>query len=185
MGPAGRGMGLQRCRERRVFSLAPPEVLQLFQKKPTGLLRLLLRLPIYVYRLELGWLLGHRFLLLTHRGRRTGLLHQTVLEVLKYDATTSESIVMAALGDRADWLRNIRHSPPLEVQTGRRCYVPMYSVLSEDEADRFLDEWERDHPLESAIGARVMGLQGGRWGGIKLVCFRPRDMGEASEEGPG
>jgi len=35
-------------------------------------LRLAFRLPIYLYRLDLGWLLGHRFLLLVHRGRESG-----------------------------------------------------------------------------------------------------------------
>jgi hypothetical protein len=38
--------------------------------KPTGASRLTFRLPIYLYRLDLGRLLGHRFLLLLHRGAR-------------------------------------------------------------------------------------------------------------------
>jgi hypothetical protein len=44
-------------------------------------LRLAFRLPIYLYRLDLGRLLGHRFLLLVHQGRRSGLLRETALEV--------------------------------------------------------------------------------------------------------
>jgi hypothetical protein len=40
--------------------------------------------PVSLYRLHLGWLLGHRFLLLTHTGRRSGLRRQTVLEVMEY-----------------------------------------------------------------------------------------------------
>jgi hypothetical protein len=31
----------------------------------------LLRAPVYLYRWDLGWLFGHRLLLLTHIGRRT------------------------------------------------------------------------------------------------------------------
>lgn len=147
----------------------------MFRQKPTGLLRLLLRLPIYLYRLDLGWLLGSRFLLLTHRGRRTGLLHQTVLEVLRHDAATEESVVMAALGDRADWLRNIRRSPPLEVQIGRRRYVPQYRILSNAEAARLLDTWRRDHPIEAAFGCQVLGIQLSPESGIILVRFEPRD----------
>ena len=30
-----------------------------------------LRAPVYLYRWRLGWLLGKRFVLLTHIGRRT------------------------------------------------------------------------------------------------------------------
>lgn len=39
------------------------------RSRPTGALRLAFRLPIYLYRLGLGQLLGHRFMLLTHRAR--------------------------------------------------------------------------------------------------------------------
>jgi hypothetical protein len=38
--------------------------------KPTGAPRLVFRLPIYLYRLNLARLLGHRFLLLIHQGVR-------------------------------------------------------------------------------------------------------------------
>ena len=55
------------------------------QSKPRGLLWLMFKLPVYIYRLRLGWLLGHRFLLLTHQGRKTGKIRHTVLEVIRYD----------------------------------------------------------------------------------------------------
>ncbi len=58
------------------------------KSKPSGFLRLAFRLPIYLYRLNLGWLLGHRGLLLIHRGRKSGLLRETVLEVVRYDPAT-------------------------------------------------------------------------------------------------
>jgi hypothetical protein len=57
-------------------------------------------LPIYLYRLNLGLLLGHRFLLLVHRGRRSGLLRETVLEVILYEPATRESVVLSAWGRR-------------------------------------------------------------------------------------
>jgi hypothetical protein len=41
------------------------------------------RLPIHLYRLDLGWLLGHRVLLLSHRGRKSGLIRATPLEVVR------------------------------------------------------------------------------------------------------
>ena len=57
--------------------------LRWLKSKPSGTLRLVFRLPIYLYRLNLGWLLGHRGLLLTHQGRKSGLLRETVLEVIR------------------------------------------------------------------------------------------------------
>jgi (p)ppGpp synthase/HD superfamily hydrolase len=47
---------------------------------PKGWRRLLLRTPLLVYRLHLGGLLGRRFPLLTHTGRRSGLRRQTDLQ---------------------------------------------------------------------------------------------------------
>ena len=49
-------------------------------------MRWLFRLPVYLYRCHCGGLLGHRFLLLIHRGRRTGRRYETVLEVMEYRA---------------------------------------------------------------------------------------------------
>jgi hypothetical protein len=53
--------------------------------RPRGLVRIAVRLPILLYWLGLGWLLGHRFLLLTHRGRVSGQVRHTVLEVIRHD----------------------------------------------------------------------------------------------------
>jgi hypothetical protein len=36
--------------------------LRWLRSKPTGVSRLAFRLPIYLYRLNLGWVLGHRFI---------------------------------------------------------------------------------------------------------------------------
>jgi deazaflavin-dependent oxidoreductase (nitroreductase family) len=104
--------------------------LQWFKAKPSGILRLAFRLPIYLYRLNLGWLLGHRGLLLIHRGRRSGLLRETVLEVVRYTPATKESVVLSAWGERADWYRNIKVSPALEVWTGGERYVPKQRFLA-------------------------------------------------------
>ena len=49
---------------------------------PTGVSRWLFRMPIGLYRLRLGWLLGDRFLLLHHTGRKSGLPRQAVVEVV-------------------------------------------------------------------------------------------------------
>lgn len=66
-----------------------------FESRPGKALRFALRLPLYLNRHDLGWMLGHRFLLLVHRGRKTGRARQTVLEVVLYDPDTQESVVMS------------------------------------------------------------------------------------------
>ena len=100
-----------------------------FKAKPSGVLRLAFRLPVYLYRLNLGWLLGHRMLLLIHRGRRSGLLRETVLEAILYYPATKESVVLSAWREKADWYRNIKVTPALEVRTGGERYVPEQRFL--------------------------------------------------------
>ncbi len=57
-------------------------------RPPHGLMRWLLRAPVWLYRLRLGGLLGDRFLMLTHIGRNSGQPHQSVLEVVGHDEAT-------------------------------------------------------------------------------------------------
>src|ERR1051326_6299178 len=75
----------------------------MFARTHSRLLRGFLSAPGWLFRLGLGRLLGHRFLELTHRGRRSGRRYRTVLEVVRYDPRTQESIVCSGWGTRADW----------------------------------------------------------------------------------
>jgi deazaflavin-dependent oxidoreductase (nitroreductase family) len=153
------------------------------RSKPTGASRLAFRLPIYLYRLNLGWLLGHRFLLLVHRGRRSGLLHETVLEVLRHDPATRESVALAAWGEKADWYRNIELTPVLEVRTSSERYVPEQRFLVPEENHTVLVDYARRHPLAFQIFARVFGYplggteaaRGEVASSLRLMAFHPRD----------
>lgn len=129
------------------------------RSRPAGVLRLAFRLPVYLYRLDLGWLLGHRFLLLTHRGRKSGRIYQTVLEVIAYDPATGESVVLSGWGERADWYRNIKASPALEVQTGRQRYVPSQRFLAPEENLARISDYARHHPLVFRFLVKAFGFE--------------------------
>lgn len=154
----------------------------MFEKRPTGALRLAYRLPILLYRARLGWLLGGRFLLLTHRGRRSGLVRGTVLEVLRHDPRTGERVVISSYGDRADWYRNILESPALEVRTGRERYAPHQRLLDAEEAEAVLSDYARRHPMAIRVFARALDypLEGTREerlaaaDSLRMVALRPR-----------
>jgi deazaflavin-dependent oxidoreductase (nitroreductase family) len=118
---------------------------QLFERRPPRILEWLLRLPTYLFRFRLGWLLGHKLLLLKHRGRKTGKIRETVLEVLRYDPNTRECVVLSAWGERADWYLNIRASPPLELAIADQRYTPTYRVLPQAEAYEVFTVWEHGH----------------------------------------
>jgi deazaflavin-dependent oxidoreductase (nitroreductase family) len=137
------------------------------------------RAPVALYRWHLGWLLGHRFILLVHTGRRTGLERRTVLEVVRYDPQTGEVAVMSGLGRASDWYRNIRARPAREVVVGRRSFVPAHRDLAEDEAVAALADYERRNRIAAPVVRRVLSrLVGWPYDGTdenrrRLVAERP------------
>ncbi|HEX5505404.1 MAG TPA: nitroreductase family deazaflavin-dependent oxidoreductase [Thermomicrobiales bacterium] len=149
-------------------------------------LRRAFRVPVYLYRWRLGWLLGHRFVLLTHRGRRSGLPRRTVLEVLRYDPATRECVVVSGYGARADWYRNLRAAPALALQIGRERYAPAHRVLDAEETAREFREYRRRHPLAARLALRWFGAALGLpddgtaasrrelVARMRMVAFRPR-----------
>ncbi|HEY2277663.1 MAG TPA: nitroreductase family deazaflavin-dependent oxidoreductase [Streptosporangiaceae bacterium] len=105
--------------------------------------RRLLRAPARLYDWHAGWLLGPRFVRLTHVGRRTGRRHRTILETIGTDREVDELLVLVGMGPTADWYRNIQKHPALELATMRRRFRPVHRVLAEREAVLALAEYER------------------------------------------
>ena len=115
-------------------------------KQPSGFSRLLFRAPIWFYRARLGWLLGRRFLLLEHTGRKSGLPRQTVVEVVRYDRPSNSFIIASGWGEKSDWYRNIRHNPAVTVTCGRQHLDAWAERLPPDEATAELRRYAQDHP---------------------------------------
>jgi deazaflavin-dependent oxidoreductase (nitroreductase family) len=127
-------------------------------KPPRGLLRWLLRLPIWLYRLRLGWLLGDRFLMLTHIGRTSGQPRQSVLEVVGHDAAAGTYVIASGWGEKADWLRNIQKHPRVLVDAGRRRFEATAERLDEEAATRAAGDYARRHPSAfRGLASRMIG----------------------------
>jgi deazaflavin-dependent oxidoreductase (nitroreductase family) len=112
---------------------------------PAGVSRALFAAPLWLYRLNLGWLLGHRLARVTHRGRRSGRIYQTVIEVLRYDRRTRAVVVASGWGGRTDWYRNILEAPALEIRIGRVSYSPAQRFLSAEELYTEVRTYQRRH----------------------------------------
>ena len=125
--------------------------------------RLLFHAPAHLYRWRCGWLLGRRFLLLIHIGRRTGLRRQTVLEVLEYRQQGPEAIVMSAFGPNADWLRNIQARPAAEVIIGSQRFAAVHRFLEANEAVKVLEGYQQRNrliaPVVHFVLSRLVGWQ--------------------------
>lgn len=149
------------------------------------LLRLALRLPIWLYRLHLGWFIGERFLLLTHLGRKSGLPRQTVLEVVRHDLATDTFFVASGWGETANWFRNIQQTPEVIVQVGRRRLEAFAKRLTEAEAERELRDYAARYPrafrfLASLIAGQHLSHTEADFRTLAqsfpLVALRPRDV---------
>ena len=109
-----------------------------------------------LWRYRLGWLAGHSLLVLTHRGRRTGRQHRSVLYVQRYDRQTHEATVVSVWGE-SQWLRNIRAHPAMGVEIGLQRYVPEQQFLSTDEIFEIEKRFRRRHRIVAWGQAKLMG----------------------------
>ena len=125
--------------------------------RPNRFVRWLYAAPVPLYRAGMGWLLGSRFLLLTHTGRVSGLLHQVVLEVIRYDRESETYYVAAAFGERTNWLRNIQRTPPVTIQVGNRRHQAIARQLSPSEAADELRRYVQRHPIAARFVAYATG----------------------------
>jgi deazaflavin-dependent oxidoreductase (nitroreductase family) len=119
------------------------------------LLRWFLRFPIWLYRLRLGRLLGERFLMLSHLGRKSGRLRQTVLEVVARP-TPRRYVVASGWGPRADWYRNVMHTPRVLLDTASGRHEALARQLGAAEAAEALTIYAQQHPRAFRQLSRLM-----------------------------
>ena len=152
------------------------------RRQPGRLALAAMRVPRPLYHRGWGWMLDHIFLLIAHRGRKTGKRRETVAMPLTYDPDTREAVVCSAWGPNTEWIRNLRAHPALQIQIGREAYVPEQRFLSEDESVAVVREFQLRHPWRTRLFAAIL-----RWGDLAsetavrefvrsrpFVSFRPR-----------
>jgi deazaflavin-dependent oxidoreductase (nitroreductase family) len=150
---------------------------------PHGLARFGFRIPIYLYRVGLGGLLGKRFLLLTHIGRKSGIERQVVLEVVRYEKATTTFIVAAGFGPKSDWYQNIQKNPRVRVQCGHHRWNMEAHFLNPEQAGKEMLDYAHRYPLAFKELARFMGyeLDGSEADiraigqTLKMVAFQPNE----------
>ncbi len=127
-----------------------------FSRKPTGWMRRVLHVPVYLYRARLGFLLGRRFVMIEHRGRRSGHHYRTVVEVA--GRRNGEVICASVTGPRADWYRNLRAHGLLAVWVGSSKRWASVRFLESREAAGVMADYEHEHPKTAARLYRIMGV---------------------------
>ena len=143
------------------------------------IVRRVLEAPTYLYDLHAGWLLGRRFLRLTHLGRRSGRRYRTMLEVIGEDRASDEVLVVAGLGRAAQWLRNVQAGNAVEVAIGRQRFTPLHRMVPLEEASEALARYEERNrwlaPIVRWVLSRLVGWRydGSRQARLRLVSELP------------
>ena len=148
------------------------------------MLKALFDAPRWFYGHRLGWLMGRRFLALSHLGRKSGIERQSILEVACYHPEAQELIVASAFGAKADWYRNIQATASHRVRVGRAEFVPHQRFLEPQEARAVAEEFCRKHRLEARLAIPVFVALGAAEKGefsdpvdlmasLPMVAFRP------------
>lgn len=141
------------------------------RRRPGPATRLLFRVPAWLWTHGFGRVLGRWFLLLEHRGRKTGRHYRTVLEVVARDDDSGEVVAASGYGPASDWYRNLRADPHATIETaGRRMDVEAHT-LDPQEGERALALYGRQHPWRRRYFERTFGSD------MPLVGFRPEKGG--------
>jgi deazaflavin-dependent oxidoreductase (nitroreductase family) len=158
------------------------------RRPPRGLLRLFLRAPLALYRMHMGWLLGGRFLRLEHAGRRSGIRHRTVLEVIGHDEPSGTLYVASGWGEGAHWLRNITKHPAVEVAWRAARFSATAERLPVDEAEQVYSRYAQRYPraFRSLAGLLLGGQREGAPSArevaavVPVVALRPLSRSTSS-----
>ena len=111
-----------------------------------GLGRFLVRAPVFLWHLRLGRLLGQRFLLLKHIGRKTGRQRETVLEVMRYDGSDNRYIVCSGWGEGSEWYKNLQQRPQAAIVVRGRQMKVTATRLPQREAEEEIRRYALCHP---------------------------------------
>lgn len=124
---------------------------------PSGWLRFAARLPIAFYRMGLGGLLGSRFVLLNHIGRKSGKPRQVVLEVVERDAANNTIYIASGWGKKSQWYQNIMKTPDVMIQLGWKKRSVRADPLSAYDSGKMMVNYARKYPKVAAQLVKVIG----------------------------
>src|SRR5438270_11356903 len=116
------------------------------------LMRAFLRTPRLLYRTPLRAMLGSFYVLIEHRGRKSGRVYRTVVDRLHTDRETGEIFVTSAWGDTSDWFRNIQAAPSSGVWIGRRRFETTQRIVDLEEAYEIHRKAEEERPRGMVFG---------------------------------
>jgi deazaflavin-dependent oxidoreductase (nitroreductase family) len=134
--------------------------------KPALWLRIFFRVPVWFFRLGLGFLFAGKFILLEHIGRKSGITRYHCVEVIeRRDLHVAPHFtIVSGYGERSQWYRNIKATPTIQVHTGRGRSPYRAEFVSPSEGADLMAAYAEAHPklakeLMMVCGAEVDGSE--------------------------
>src|SRR5262245_44415471 len=126
----------------------------------SSLQQTLYRLPLCLHGLGLhGYerVLGIDWLVLTTRGRRTGLPRTVMVDVIGHDPETQAWYVQPADAARSRWLANLRAHPIATVEVRGRRFRARASEITGAEGAEVVLRFIREHPRYARLVVWLVG----------------------------
>jgi len=119
-----------------------------------------LRMPGVLDRKGTSWVLQALspapVIVLVHRGRNSGRVFKTPLEMLLDDRERDELIISPMWGRNSDWYRNVLAGGLVEVHVGGEQRQVTWRELNDAERSAALDAYRRAHPTYSRMILRTL-----------------------------
>lgn len=130
----------------------------LVTQPPTGLQRWFFRAPIMLYRIGLGGLMGGRFLLINHIGRKSGKKRQAVVEVVAHDNASGVYYVASGWGHKSQWFQNLQANPDVTIQVGWKKIDVTAEVVTPETGADVLKQYRENHEFAARELSKRMGI---------------------------
>ena len=156
---------------------------------PNAFVRWLFRVPVYFFRARLGFLFGGRIILLEHVGRKSGLTRYSCVEVVDRDANDDALTIVSGYGEHAQWYRNLRARPDIDMRIGTHRRPVQAKLLSPEEGAGVMADYARRYPkmapnLMKLCGAHMDGTEADyREVAVKRLRFVRLEPREGAETG--
>jgi len=139
-----------------------------------------LRMPGVLDRKRTGWMLQAlspaTVIVLVHRGRKSGKLYKTPVEILADDPAQRELVVSPMWGRGSDWYRNVVAGGLVEVHVrGEERHVE-WRELDEAERRTAIKAYREAHPLYSRMILRMLVRVNGFEGAPEEAVVRELPM---------
>ncbi len=97
-------------------------------------------------------------MMIEHRGRNSGKLYRTVVEVVGRSHEAGEWFAVSGYGTKTDWYRNLREGNLEAIWLGARRFQATARFLGDVEAAGILGRYETAHPKTARILLGQLGL---------------------------